>query len=150
MSKVKTESAKLLTEMVMAVFRLNGSILRAAEVICVDTALTPARWQVLGVVLEEPKTVSQIARNLGLTRQSVQRLADALVAENMASYIDNPAHARAKLCAVTDYGLEVIGQLADDQSIWANSITDSMNKKELQLCLNTMRELIARIEQKGC
>ncbi len=148
MDRVKTESAKVLTEMVMAVFRLNGSILRAAEVISAPTALTPARWQVLGAVLDGPKTVSQIARNLGLTRQSVQRLADALVAENMASYIQNPAHVRANLCAVTDYGLEVIGQLTDDQSAWANAITDSMDEKELHSCLSTIRELIQRIDAK--
>ncbi len=71
-----------------------------------------------------------------------------LHAENMASYIQNPAHVRANLCAVTDYGLEVIGQLTDDQSAWANAITDSMDEKELRSCLTTIRELIQRIDAK--
>jgi len=71
-----------------------------------------------------------------------------LLAENMASYIQNPAHVRANLCAVTDYGLEVIGQLTDDQSAWANAITDSMDEKELHSCLTTIRELIQRIDAK--
>lgn len=88
----------------MTRFRLNGTILRAAEEIAAPAGLTPARWQVFGVALDQPKSVSEMARELGLARQSVQRLADALVAEDMAVYEKNPQHARAKLFTPTDSG----------------------------------------------
>jgi DNA-binding MarR family transcriptional regulator len=146
MKVTKTEAAKLLTDIVMTTFRLNGTILRAAEGIAAPAGLTPARWQVLGVVLDHPKTVSEVARDLGLARQSVQRLADALVAEGSASYRDNPAHARAKLFAPTEAGLAAINRLADGQALWANAVTDSVKVRGLAHCLSTMRQLIARMD----
>jgi DNA-binding MarR family transcriptional regulator len=54
---------------------------------------TSARWRVLAAVEEAPATVSQIARAWGLARQSVQRVADALVGEGWAAYEENPATA---------------------------------------------------------
>lgn len=146
MSIAKTEAAKLLTETVMTVFRLNGTILRAAEGISRPVGLTPARWQVLGVVLAQPKTISDVAFDLGLTRQSVQRVADELVAEGMASYQENPAHARAKLFRPTEAGMVAIGRLADDQALWANSVSSSMSSSDLADCLLTLRNLIARMD----
>ncbi len=149
MSITKTEAATVLTELVMTTFRLNGAILRAAEEIAAPAGLTPARWQVFGVVLDQPKSVSEMARELGLARQSVQRLADALVAEDMAVYENNPKHARAKLFTPTDSGRMTIGRLADGQSAWANSITTSLTAAELADCLTTMRYLIARMNAEG-
>lgn len=146
MRVTKTEAAKLLTDIVMTTFRLNGTILRAAEGIAKPSGLTPARWQVLGVVLDHPKTVSEVARDLGLARQSVQRLADALVAEGVANYHDNPAHARAKLFAPTEAGLAAINRLASGQALWANAVTYSVDVADLANCLSTMRQLIARMD----
>lgn len=146
MSIAKTEAAKLLTETVMTVFRLNGTILRAAEGIARPAGLTPARWQVLGVVLAQPKTISEVARDLGLTRQSVQRVADELVFEGIAVYEENPAHARAKLFRPTEAGMAAIGRLADDQALWANSVSSSISASDLADCLSTLRDLIARMD----
>ena len=58
---------------------------------------TSARWRVLAAIDEEPLSVAQIARAWWLTRQSVQRVADVLVEDGLATYEDNPHHRRAKL-----------------------------------------------------
>lgn len=147
MSIAKSETAKLLTETVMTVFRLNGTILRAAERIARPAGLTPARWQVLGVVLAEPKTISEVARDLGLTRQSVQRVADELVAEGIALYEENPAHARAKLFRPTEAGMAAIDRLADNQALWANAVSSSMTAAGLSDCLLVLRALIAQMDE---
>src|SRR5687767_7130428 len=93
-----------LTELVLKIFRLNGRLLEAAEGMTAGTPLTAARWQVLGAVLRGPLTVAGIARSMGLTRQAVQRLADALVDDGLCAYEDNPAHRRAKLVVPTEQG----------------------------------------------
>ena len=67
--------------MVLPTFALNGELLEAAAAITAPHELTPARWQVLGAVLEEPLPVAEIARRVGLTRQSVQRVANDVVAQ---------------------------------------------------------------------
>lgn len=146
MTVEKTEEAKLLTSLVMMVFRLNGAILRAAEHISTPVGLTPARWQVLGVALQEPKTVSEISRNLGLARQSVQRLADVLVSEGMGEYVDNPAHVRAKLFAPTERALKTISALADAQSQWANNVSSVADAAQLSHCLALLNTLVERMD----
>lgn len=146
MTIAKTAAAKTLTEIVLAVFRINGGILEAAEIIAAPAGLTAARWQVLGAVLGSPKSVAEIARDMGLTRQSVQRLADILVVEKLATYSDNPGHRRAKLFAPTKKGFAAIRRLADRQSNWANRISGGLTVKQLQECLETIRDLSARIE----
>ncbi len=80
-----------LTEFGLLAFRLNGRFLEAAERIAAPAGPTAARWQVPGAILAGPKTVAGIARDMGLARQGVQRLADILAAEGLAEYRANPA-----------------------------------------------------------
>ncbi|HET9966975.1 MAG TPA: helix-turn-helix domain-containing protein, partial [Streptosporangiaceae bacterium] len=76
-------------------FKLNGQFLAIAEELARPAGLTAAWWQVLGAVLREPLTVAGIAREMGITRQSVQRIADILADRGLAEYLPNPAHRRA-------------------------------------------------------
>ena len=70
----------------LAGFRLNGHFLELAEELAQPAGLTAAWWQVLGAVLGPPLPVSGIARAMGITRQSVQRIADLLVGAGLAEY----------------------------------------------------------------
>ncbi|MGW9434651.1 MarR family winged helix-turn-helix transcriptional regulator [Streptomyces sp. NPDC055607] len=97
-----------LSRTALGVFRLNGQFLAVSEKLAEPAGLTAAWWQVLGAVLPEPLPVAGIARVMGITRQSVQRVADLLVREGLASYEPNPAHRRAKLLAPTDAGLAAV------------------------------------------
>ncbi|MEU4063266.1 MarR family transcriptional regulator [Streptomyces wedmorensis] len=93
-----------LSRTALGVFRLNGQFLAVSEKLAEPAGLTAAWWQVLGAVLPQPLPVSGIARAMGITRQSVQRIADLLVREGLAAYEPNPAHRRAKLLAPTEAG----------------------------------------------
>lgn len=143
----RTEAADALTELVLAVFRLNGGFLDAADRLAERAGLTAARWQVLGAVLKEPKSVADIARDMGLARQSVQRLADILAAEGLAAYADNPAHRRAKLLAITDAGWTAIRDIGTRQHVWANRVSDGIETRSLQTALDLLRELAKRVEE---
>ncbi len=115
-------SGDVLNGLVLRVFRLNGRLLDAADRLTEGSGLTAARWQVLGAVLHEPLTVSAAARSMGLARQSVQRLADVLVAEGLCEFLPNPAHQRAKLLAPTDRGWKAIEQIRPGVNAWARQI----------------------------
>jgi DNA-binding MarR family transcriptional regulator len=142
----KTAAAKALTQIVMKVFRLNGCILDAAEIIAEPAGITAAQWQVLGAVLQTPKSIADIARDMGLARQSVQRIADILVNRKLAAYTDNPQHKRAKLFAPTAKGHASIARLADRQSQWANDVSKGLCNVDLTTFLAMVDELIVRIE----
>ena len=144
----RTQAGSVLTDLVLAVFRLNGSFLEAADGIAAPAGLTAARWQVLGAILQGPKSVAEIARDMGLTRQSVQRLADILAGEGLAAYTQNPAHKRAKLLSMTQAGRAAIERLAERQHAWANAVSDGISARALGDCLDMLRTLVSRVEQR--
>lgn len=141
-----TPPVAALTDLVITTFRLNGLFLAAAEEMTRPTELTAARWQVLGAVLRRPLTVSGIARAMGLSRQAVQRLADALVADGLAEYADNPAHRRAKLLHPTDKGWAAIDVIRPRQQAWAQEVTADIGADELRRAVATLDRVLAAVE----
>lgn len=125
---------ELLNELIEELFRCNGTILAEADRLSADHGLTGARWQVLGALQLEQRalTVAQIARRMGLQRQSVQRLADILVAQGLLAYHPNPEHKRAKLVDFTARGREVFAQMEIIQQEWADGIIGRFSREELQ------------------
>ncbi|MFJ8161708.1 MarR family winged helix-turn-helix transcriptional regulator [Streptomyces sp. NPDC096136] len=105
------ERQDLLSRTALGVFQLNGQFLAVSEELARPAGLTAAWWQVLGAVLTEPLPVAGIARRMGITRQSVQRVADLLAAEGLAEYVPNPAHRRAKLLRPTQEGRAAIARI---------------------------------------
>src|SRR3712207_7347407 len=85
-------SSAAVTELILETFRLNGRLLAAGDALVRDLGLTSARWQVLGAVAMSPAPlpVSHIARNMGLSRQNVQRLANELEAQGIIRFAANP------------------------------------------------------------
>ncbi|WP_245733798.1 MarR family winged helix-turn-helix transcriptional regulator [Lentzea jiangxiensis] len=139
----RTEAGDVLTDVVMRTFRLYGAFLDAAEVMTKPVGLTAAWWQVLGAVLREPLSVSGVAREMGLARQSVQRIADLLVDKGLAEYLPNPAHARAKLVRPTAEGFAAVARLREAQHEWANRVSAQVPLEDLRTTLDTMTKLVA-------
>jgi len=135
-----------MTDLVIRTFRLNGLFLAMGELMARPAGLTSARWQVLGAILREPLSVSAIARAMGLTRQSVQRLADALVSDGMAEYLRNPRHRRAKLLSPTERGRAAIDVIRPLQHHFTDHVTAEIDAEELRRAVATMDRIIARIE----
>jgi len=94
-------SGRAFSELLVEVFRVNGLLLAAGDELARPAGLTSARWQALGVVDHGPVTVAQVARIMGLTRQSVQQTADALVRDGLVELVANPADRRARLMTLT-------------------------------------------------
>ncbi|MEU3100852.1 MarR family winged helix-turn-helix transcriptional regulator [Streptomyces griseoflavus] len=112
----------LLSRGALGTFRLNGRFLAVAEELARPAGLSAARRQVLGAVLGEPLPVSGIARTMGITRQSVQRVADLLVDGGLAEYRPNPAHRRAKLLAPTEEGLAAVRRIDPGHAAFAERL----------------------------
>ncbi len=100
--------AILFRKMTQAVFRTNGAVLRHGDLLTGPFGQSSARWWLLYRLSQGDDSVADIARTTGNSRQAVQRLADALVAENLAAYGPNPADRRRQVVALTDRGREVL------------------------------------------
>ncbi|MFF6808748.1 MarR family winged helix-turn-helix transcriptional regulator [Streptomyces sp. NPDC012403] len=119
------EHQDLLSRGALGTFRLNGQFLAVAEELARPAGLTAAWWQVLGAVLGEPLPVSGIARAMGITRQSVQRVADLLVERGLAEYRPNPAHRRAKLLAPTEEGRAAVSRVDPGHAAFAERLAEA-------------------------
>jgi DNA-binding MarR family transcriptional regulator len=128
-------------------FRLNGRLLLAGDRLTKGLGLTSARWQVMGTLRSagEPHTVSHIARNMGLQRQSVQRTVDLLEQEGLVRLVSNPRHRRARLVSLTPKGWTVIRKVVRLQAKWANEVADGIDPREIEVAVATMRKLRLRL-----
>jgi DNA-binding MarR family transcriptional regulator len=141
-----TEEGAVLTEVILTTFRLNARLLDAAQLLGANGGLTASWWQVLGGVLDQPRSVAGIARRMGMTRQGVQRVADLLVAHGLAEYRPNPDHRRAKLLACTEAGYWAIRRVAVAAHPWGNRIGAEVGAEPLRSALETMRHLVGVLE----
>ncbi|HEV7760493.1 MAG TPA: MarR family transcriptional regulator [Acidimicrobiales bacterium] len=142
-----TREQELLSGAALAVFRLNGQFLGVAEELARPAGLTAARWQVLGAVLGEPLPVAGIARAMGITRQSVQRIADLLVDQGLAEYVANPAHRRAKLLRPTDEGRAAIGRIDPGHAALARRLADTLGPTALAATLDALTRLSTALDE---
>lgn len=139
----RTPEGDALTALVLPAFELNGEFLAAAAMITTPHDLTPAQWQVLGAVLDAPLPVAEIARRvgLGLARQSVQRVANDVVAQGWAQWEPNPQHQRAKLLVATGQGRAAVAAMAQEQHAWADHVGAAVGRDDLE----TLRALIDKV-----
>ncbi|GGK52130.1 MarR family winged helix-turn-helix transcriptional regulator [Nocardia camponoti] len=107
-------------------FRLNGQFLGIGDALAKPAGLTVAWWQVLGAVTREPLTVAGIARAMGITRQSVQRIADLLAEKGLVEYLPNPAHRRAKLVVATSAGRAAVSKIGPAQARLAARLAEEL------------------------
>ncbi len=143
---LRTDAGRALTDVILTTFRLNGRLLEAAQLMAAEGGLTAAWWQVIGGVLDEPRTVAGIARRMGMTRQGVQRIADLLVDRGLAEYRVNPAHRRAKLLACTDAGYWAVRRISLVQHPWAERVGGAVGAAELRSALAVMQRLVDVLE----
>jgi DNA-binding MarR family transcriptional regulator len=141
-----TAAGDALTEVIIATFRLNGRLMETAQRMAAEGDLTAAWWQVIGGVLDEPRTVAQIARRMGMTRQGVQRIADLLVARGLAEYRSNPAHRRAQLLACTEAGYWAVRRISLAQHPWADRVGAAVGTDKLRAALDIMQRLTIVLE----
>ena len=141
-------SAKALTDLILTLFRLNSEMLAAGDRFTKDLRLTSARWQIFGQIGHgaAPLTVSQIARNMGVNRQGVQQLVDAMAVDGLLEFVENPNHQRAKLIHMTAAGRRAYKEALRRQVEWSNRMARGMTVKSITDATATMRTFVERLQ----
>ncbi|MER7691697.1 helix-turn-helix domain-containing protein [Streptomyces sp. NPDC097610] len=141
------ERQNLLSRAALGVFRLNGQFLSVADELARPAGLTAAWWQVLGAVLPEPLPVAGIARVMGITRQSVQRVADLLVGKGLAEYLPNPAHRRAKLLSPTAAGRAAVAAIGPGHASLADRLARALGEDGFAETVRILERLSAVLDE---
>jgi DNA-binding MarR family transcriptional regulator len=138
---------ELFTEIVLETFRLNRLLLDAGDELTAPVGLTSARWQVLGIVEHGPAPVAEVARAMGLTRQSVQETANALEVEGFIEFVPNPRHRRAKLMVMRPKGDAAMEVVRRRHASWANELAGRHRAAALESVMTTLSGIRATLEE---
>ena len=141
----RTPSAEAFTQLILETFRFNGRLIVAGDQLTKELGLTSALWQVLGAIDEAPLPVAQIARSMGLTRQSVRRTVNVLKDKGFVEFQDNPNHQRSKLVVLNKKGRNVFDQVTEMQIEWSNSVSKGLSVTKLNSVIQTMRAIGDRL-----
>lgn len=142
-------AGEALTDLVLEVFRLNGALLASGDALVADVGLTSARWQVLGAIALSPLPlpVAHIARNMGLSRQAVQRLANEMERDGLVRFGANPHHQRAKLVHLTRQGRAAYDAAIKRWEPWAGALAEALSAREIDKAAALLRTIRQRLEQ---
>ena len=101
-----------------------------------------AVWDVLSAVGQsDGGTVPQIGRRLGVSRQSVQRVADGLVDKRLAHYEVNPDHQRSPRLRLTPSGEQTLRSLDRAAAASEPDLEQDFEPEEIETALYVLRAL---------
>lgn len=121
------------TSLVVQIASLGGRFSEIGEQLAEHGDQTLARWVFLDAIATEAATVAQVSRRLGQARQSVQRIADLMVDDELAVYEPNPAHQRAKLVRLTPSGRRTLRRISIRQKKWADSVAARLGADDIAI-----------------
>jgi DNA-binding MarR family transcriptional regulator len=141
LSRKTTDTATdAMVELIGESFRLHSRLQTTADQMAREVGLTGTRWQVLNAVAQatRPATISDIARWMGLARQSVQQVANSLAEDSLIDYQPNPKHQRASLVVVTRKAAKLLEQLDEQRYTWANTVATTLPADDIRVASETL------------
>lgn len=141
-------SPNAVTKLILQIFKLNGRLLLAGDQLVEPLGLTSARWQVLGSIAsaDQPQPVVRLARDMGVSRQAVQRIINELERESVVAFQANPRHKRAQLVAFTDHGRTLYEEAQKLQGPWVTGLADSVTQAQVEIVFDVLGLLLMRLD----
>jgi DNA-binding MarR family transcriptional regulator len=145
---MKQDATQALTQLILETFRLNGRLLASGDSLVRDLGLTSARWQVLGAIAlaSQPLSVAHIARNMGLTRQAVQRLANEMERDQLVAFAPNPHHRRSQVLHMTAKGKAKYRAAMERQGPWVGKLAAGLGVRQIGAATALVRTVRQRLE----
>ena len=139
-----TESKnEIFTQITLEIFKVVGQLNVEGDSMAAEYGLTAARWKIIGTIgLSEKKiTISEVARQIGQSRQSVQRLINVMTRDGLIVQVHNPKHKRSKLVLLTERAKSIHHCLYAKQIDWAKEHSSKLNKSHLKTTLRILKEI---------
>jgi DNA-binding MarR family transcriptional regulator len=130
--------------LVADVFETAGMLRRAGDALAGRVGQTQSRWQLLSVVSQGDWTAAGAARRLGISRQAVQKVANALAHDGLIDFDTNPTHRRAPLLTLTPTGHQALATITASTRTWHATVSHGLSDKDLETARRLLRTLSAR------
>ncbi len=99
-----------------------------------------------GLVRYGAQTVPALARARSVTRQNVQPVVDALVADGLAELSPNPRHSRSPLVVATPRGAELVAEWDRTTARVLAAVGRGLSPRDLEIAARTLRTVRERFE----
>jgi DNA-binding MarR family transcriptional regulator len=120
---------------------------KAAEEMMGEGAQSSGRRSVLKSLSSGgPQTVPQMARFRAVSRQHVQKLVNGLVADGLVELVENPAHKRSRLVAITEAGSRLAEVTARRESEILPALAPEIPLEDLRTATRVLGRLKAAFE----
>src|SRR2546430_13110874 len=136
-----SENPILFRQLTRAVFAAQSSVLRHGDRANGAFGQSSARWRVMFNIAHGNCTVSGIARETDHARQSIQRLADTLVADGLATYSPDPADRRTQIITLTAEGDTLLTEMEASFGRWSERLVQKLGKENVRETIEHLREL---------
>lgn len=145
----RTPGGEALTRLILQTFQLHGLLGAAGDELTEPWGLSSAKWKVLGATSQasQPLHVAQIGRNMGLTRQGVQRTVNDLEQGGFVELVENPDHQRARLVRLTRRGKKVYDEIMAKQVRWSNELAEGISERAIRNALGVITKLSERLKE---
>ena len=134
------------SRLVLAMLRTSARITTAGDELARQFGLSASRWLVMGSIREGGRSVSEIARERGLTRQSVQEIVNDMVRRRLVSLSDSVEDKRVKRVALTESGLKLFVALTEEWAQRANRLSRHFDKGALTTATEIIERLAADVD----
>ncbi len=137
--------------------KLVGEILRASarvtasrNALLLGAGMTGPRLRVLKMIRRHraPRTVSQLARDIGVSRQTLQAIVRDLVRADFVELESNVFHRRAPLVVLTQMGTTWLDRLVLIEREWVADLTRGFDERlmaQTEWMLRCLRERVGEL-----
>lgn len=130
------------SEIITLLGSFQGWLLAEKKALALGFGLTFGQAEVLGFLKSGgPKTVPQMARRLGVSRQNVQVIVNKLLVGSLVFLMPNPDHQLSSLISLTEKGGNVSRALHDQEKEIYDQIFEAINIGEKTLLLRVLKNI---------
>jgi DNA-binding MarR family transcriptional regulator len=135
-------SAHPLQQAILAVRRLFHALAGTTERAHAGLGITAGMRAVLDILHERgPRTVPQIARQQGVSRQHIQVVVNALLAAGLVECIDNPDHLRSPLVRLGAAGAKACEAVRRREARVVAGLAKRISGGDLKVTLKTLNAM---------
>ncbi|MCU0155566.1 helix-turn-helix domain-containing protein [Bacillus sp. Je.9.29.b] len=141
---METTKVDQLTDLILAVFQLNGALTDWGNNFVASEGLSSTRWRMLGALAlaDQPLTTPQIAALMGVTRQGAQKQLNLLIQKKLVEVYPNPMHKRSPLYALSPNGQNTFNIINRRWRIYASQTASLFKREDLDIVMEVLTALI--------
>lgn len=129
-----------LQQLIWQTRRLFQQLRVVSEELLEQTGINPSHRAILEYLSkDQPATVPHIARQLSVSRQHVQVIANELTALDLLKAMENPAHKRSPLLEMTAEGKLLFESIQDTEARLLAKLQRKLPKSDLATTLKTLK-----------